>query len=216
MQANPTVTQNEYVVREGALIVSVTDAEGRIVTVSPEFIQVSGYSAEELIGNNHGILRHPDMPSRRCTRTCGRRCTRVVPGRGLMKNRRKNGDYFWDIANATPLREGGAISGYMTIRTKPSAHQIREAEELYAKFATGSDKSLTLIAKAARVRNHWSDRAQSAAQRHRPGPALAGYWLPASRCCWSRAAVAAARSCPAARRCAPWSPGCWPCAACCG
>ncbi len=57
------VTQNEYVVRDGALIVSATDAEGRIVLISPEFIQVSGYSAEELMGNNHGILRHPDTPA---------------------------------------------------------------------------------------------------------------------------------------------------------
>jgi methyl-accepting chemotaxis protein len=144
MQVNQTVTQNEYIVREGALIVSITDLNGKMVTVSPEFIQVSGYTSEELLGQTHGGIRHPDMPAAVYedlwqTLHAGR------PWTGLMKNRRKNGDYYWDIASATPLREGGAISGYMTIRTKPSAAQIREAAELYAKLRDGSDKKLKLI-----------------------------------------------------------------------
>ncbi|MEJ0008911.1 MAG: methyl-accepting chemotaxis protein [Steroidobacteraceae bacterium] len=153
MQVNQTVTQNEYIVREGALIVSITDLKGRMVTVSPEFIQVSGYSSEELLGETHGNIRHPDMPSAVYedlwkTLHAGR------PWTGLMKNRRKNGDYYWDIASATPLREGGAISGYMTIRTKPSAQQIREAEELYAKLRDGSEKTLKLVEGRA-IRTTW-------------------------------------------------------------
>ena len=63
MRDNQQVTQNEYVVRDGALIVSATDLDGRIVLVSPEFIQVSGFSEEELMGKNHGLLRHPDIPA---------------------------------------------------------------------------------------------------------------------------------------------------------
>ncbi len=156
MQVNQTVTQNEYIVREGALIVSITDLNGRMVTVSPEFIQVSGYTSEELLGQTHGGIRHPDMPAAVYedlwqTLHAGR------PWTGLMKNRRKNGDYYWDIASATPLREGGAISGYMTIRTKPSAAQIREATELYAKLRDGSDKKLKLIEGRA-VRMTWRKR----------------------------------------------------------
>jgi methyl-accepting chemotaxis protein len=156
MQVNQTVTQNEYIVREGALIVSITDLNGRMVTVSPEFIQVSGYTSEELLGQTHGGIRHPDMPAAVYedlwqTLHAGR------PWTGLMKNRRKNGDYYWDIASATPLREGGAISGYMTIRTKPSAAQIREAAELYAKLRDGSDKTLKLIEGRA-VRMTWRRR----------------------------------------------------------
>src|SRR5665213_3060827 len=156
MQVNQTVTQNEYIVREGALIVSITDLNGRMVTVSPEFIQVSGYTSEELLGQTHGGIRHPDMPAAVYedlwqTLHAGR------PWTGLMKNRRKNGDYYWDIASATPLREGGAISGYMTIRTKPSAAQIREAAELYAKLRDGSDKKLKLIEGRA-VRATWRKR----------------------------------------------------------
>ena len=153
MQVNQSVTQNEYIVREGALIVSITDLQGRIVTVSPEFIQVSGYSSEELLGANHGSIRHPDMPTAVYedlwkTLHSGR------PWTGLMKNRRKNGDYYWDIASATPIREGGAISGYMTIRTKPSAQQVREAEELYAKLRDGSEKNLRLV-EGRPVRTGW-------------------------------------------------------------
>jgi len=143
------------VVRDGALIVSATDAEGRIVLVSPEFIQVTGFSAEELIGKDHGALRHPDMPAVVYadlwnTLRSGR------PWSGLIKNRRKNGDYYWDIASATPLREGGAISGYMTVRTKPSTQQIREAEQLYRKLAEGTDKSLK-FSEGRVIRSHWSD-----------------------------------------------------------
>jgi methyl-accepting chemotaxis protein len=139
MGPNPTVTQNEYSVREGALIVSITDTNGKIHTVSPEFIQVSGYSSDELIGKDHGILRHPDMPQAVYddlwkTLKAGR------PWSGMMKNRRKNGDYYWDIASVTPLSEGGTLS----IRTKPSAAQIREAESLYQKLRDGSDTTLRL------------------------------------------------------------------------
>ena len=153
MPVNDQVTQNEYIVRDGALIVSITDLNGRIVTVSPEFIQVSGFSSEELMGQNHGSLRHPDMPAAVYddlwkTLRAGR------PWTGLMKNRRKNGDFYWDIANATPLRDGGAISGYMTMRTKPSVQQIREAEELYRKLRDGSDRKLKLSEGRA-IRTNW-------------------------------------------------------------
>ena len=153
MNVNQALTQNEYIVRDGALIVSVTDVNGKIVEVSPEFIQVSGFSAEELIGKDHGSLRHPDVPDAVYTDLwnslhAGR------PWSGLMKNRRKNGDYFWDIANATPLREGGNLSGYMTMRTKPTAQQIREAEELYQKLRHGSEKGLSIV-DGRGVRTNW-------------------------------------------------------------
>ena len=153
MRDNQQVTQNEYVVRDGALIVSATDLEGRIVLVSPEFIQVSGFSEEELMGRNHGLLRHPDIPAAVYedlwkTLRSGR------PWTGVLKNRRKDGDYYWDIASATPLREGGAVSGYMTVRTKPSATQIREVEHLYRKMRDGTDKSLHM-SEGQFVRTSW-------------------------------------------------------------
>jgi methyl-accepting chemotaxis protein len=139
MGPNQTLTQNEYVVREGALIVSITGADGKIVAVSPEFIQVTGYSNEELIGKDHGLLRHPDTPQAVYddlwkTLKSGR------PWSGLIKNRRKNGDYYWDISSVTPLREGGTLS----IRTRPSAQQVRDSEALFHKLREGTDKTLQL------------------------------------------------------------------------
>jgi len=153
MNVNQALTQNEYIVRDGALIVSVTDGNGKIVEVSPEFIQVSGFSAEELIGKDHGSMRHPDVPEA-VYADLWNSLHSGRPWSGLMKNRRKNGDYFWDIANATPLREGGAVSGYMTMRTKPTAQQIREAEELYQKLREGSEKGLSIVDGRA-VRTNW-------------------------------------------------------------
>ena len=106
------LTQNEYIVRDGALIVSVTDVNGKIVEVSPEFIQVSGFSAEELIGKDHSGIRHPDVPEA-VYADLWKSLHSGRPWCGLMKNRRKNGDYYWDIANVTPLpRRRGISSGF--------------------------------------------------------------------------------------------------------
>ncbi len=153
MPVNQTATSNEYIVREGALLVSVTDANGKILAVSPEFIQVTGFSNDELVGKDHGALRHPDTPEAVYedlwkTLRAGR------PWTGLMKNRRKNGDYYWDIASVTPLVEGGVHTGFMTMRTKPSAQQIRESSELFQKLRTGSDKTLRL-SEGRPVRTNW-------------------------------------------------------------
>jgi PAS domain S-box-containing protein len=136
MRVNQPVTQNEYVLREGALIVSTTDLKGRITSVNPEFLQVSGFSEDELIGKAHNIVRHPDMPEAAFadfwqTLQAGR------PWTGLVKNRRKDGDFYWVVANATPVREGGAITGYMSVRTKATAGQIRNADELYRRLSKG-------------------------------------------------------------------------------
>jgi methyl-accepting chemotaxis protein len=153
MPLNQTFTSNEYIIRDGALLVSVTDINGKIITVSPEFVQVTGYSNDEFIGKDHGVLRHPDTPEAvyedlwKTLRT-GR------PWTGLMKNRRKNGDYYWDIASVTPLMEGGRHIGFMTIRTKPSAQQIREAAELFQKLRDGSDKTLRL-SEGRPIRSNW-------------------------------------------------------------
>jgi methyl-accepting chemotaxis protein len=153
MNVNPALTQNEYIVRDGALIVSVTDVNGKIVEVSPEFIQVSGFSAEELIGKDHSGIRHPDVPDA-VYADLWQSLHSGRPWSGVMKNRRKNGDYYWDIANATPLREGGTLSGYMTMRTKPTAQQIREAEELYRRLREGSEQGLSIVDGRA-VRTNW-------------------------------------------------------------
>ncbi|HTY94468.1 MAG TPA: methyl-accepting chemotaxis protein [Steroidobacteraceae bacterium] len=153
MRVDQPVTSNEYAVRDGALIVSITDLQGRITTVSPEFIQVTGFTAEELIGKDHVGMRHPDMPDA-VFEDLWRTLRSGRPWTGLIKNRRKDGDYYWDIASATPLREGGQVTGFLTVRTKPSPQQIREAEQVYRQLRDGSDPGLKLV-EGRVVRTGW-------------------------------------------------------------
>ncbi len=133
MRINTPVTQQEYVLRDDTLIVSTTDLKGRITFVNPEFVQVSGFTETELIGKAHNIVRHPDMPEEAFadfwrTLQAGR------PWMGMVKNRCKNGDYYWVLANATPVREGNAVTGYMSVRTKPAREQVTAAENAYRMF----------------------------------------------------------------------------------
>jgi aerotaxis receptor len=131
MRVNKPVFDVEYQVSESQTIVSTTDLQGRIEYANPYFIEASGYSEEELIGAPHNILRHPDMPPAAFadlwdTMKAG------LPWRGIVKNRRKNGEYYWVIANVTPVIQNGKAIGYMSVRTKPTRAQIETATRLYA------------------------------------------------------------------------------------
>ena len=136
MRSNLPVTQQEYVLRGGMTIVSKTDLKGRITYINDDFIEASGFTVDELIGQPHNIVRHPDMPEEAfedlwATLKAGR------PWTGLVKNRCKNGDHYWVVANATPIREGGSVSGYMSVRTRPTRAQVDAADELYRRFREG-------------------------------------------------------------------------------
>jgi PAS domain S-box-containing protein len=99
---NTPVTSTEYQFKADALIVSKTDTKGKITQVNDQFIEISGFTEEELIGKPHNIVRHPDMPAEAfgdlwSTLKAGK------PWTGAVKNRRKNGDYYWVLASATPV-----------------------------------------------------------------------------------------------------------------
>jgi len=131
MKMNLPVTDVEYPLSDDMLIVSKTDAKGKITFVNREFVEVSGFTEQELVGQPHNIVRHPDMPAEAyenlwATLKAGK------PWTGAVKNRRKNGDYYWVLASATPIWENGQVTGYMSIRTKLPADQRREAEHVYA------------------------------------------------------------------------------------
>ena len=136
MRVNMPVTQVEHQIQDGAFIVSTTDPRGIITFVNDEFVRVSGFSREELLGQPHNLVRHPDMPPAAfadlwTTIQAGK------PWHGLVKNRCKNGDFYWVDVNVTPIREKGATVGYVSIRSKPSASQVREAQRLYARVNKG-------------------------------------------------------------------------------
>ncbi len=131
MRNNGPVTQQEYIVPEGATLVSTTDLKSRITYCNPSFIEVSGYRREELIGQPHNMIRHPDMPQE-AFRDMWATIEGGQPWSALVKNRRKNGDHYWVVANVTPVLEHGEVTGYMSVRTRVTREQVAAAEALYA------------------------------------------------------------------------------------
>lgn len=143
MRNNMPVTDTEYELKDGLSIVSKTDTKGRITYVNPYFVEVSGFTEEELVGAPHNIVRHPDMPPEAFADLWGT-LKSGMPWTGLVKNRRKNGDYYWVLANVTPVREGNQTVGYMSVRTKPGRDLVRAAENLYRTFREGRAGAVTL------------------------------------------------------------------------
>ena len=131
MRSNMPVTGKEYPFPSGRSLVSVTDLKGRITYCNRAFIEVSGFASQELLGQPHSIVRHPDMPPE-AFRDMWATIEQGLPWTGIVKNRRKNGDHYWVVANATPMREGERIVGYLSVRTEPSREQIDAAQALYA------------------------------------------------------------------------------------
>lgn len=143
MRVNMPVTATEYLLQDGESIVSTTDLQGRITYINQDFIRASGFTEEELIGSPHNLVRHPDMPVEAfadlwATLKAG------LPWTGMVKNRRKNGDYYWVMANATPMRQNGTVVGYMSVRVKPTRQQIEAANSIYAKLRESKNHGLTL------------------------------------------------------------------------
>ena len=141
MRNNQPVTNNEYVLRDGTSLVSKTDTKGRITYFNPAFAETSGFSDSELMGAPHNLVRHPDMPEEAFA-DLWQTLKLGLPWNGIIKNRRKNGDYYWVQANATPVREGGKVIGYMSVRNKASQQQIAEAAALYARFKSGQARNI--------------------------------------------------------------------------
>lgn len=133
MKINLPVTDQERHVTPGQELVTQTDLKGRITYVNPAFILVSGFSEDELVGQNHNVVRHPDMPQEAfedlwSTLKLGR------PWCKMVKNRCKNGDFYWVKANVTPVYKKGQIVGYMSVRTSPTDVERHSAEVLYTKL----------------------------------------------------------------------------------
>lgn len=135
MRLNTPVTASEYPFPAGETLVSTTDLKGRITYCNPAFITVSGYAREELLGQPHNMIRHPDMPEE-AFRDMWATIASGQPWSAPVKNRRKDGSCYWVIANVTPLMSGDQPTGYMSVRTAPDRADIERAEELYAVMRT--------------------------------------------------------------------------------
>jgi aerotaxis receptor len=143
MRKNLPVTTTERVIRDGESIVSKTDLQGNITYVNPYFIEVSGFEEGELLGAPQNIIRHPDMPVEAFA-DMWHTLKRGLPWTGLVKNRCKNGDFYWILANVTPVREQGKAVGYMSVRTKASRAQIDGAEEAYRRVREGRANGMAI------------------------------------------------------------------------
>lgn len=130
MKINHPVTDREVLLKEGTTLISRTDIKGRITYVNDEFVEISGFTNDELVGSNHNIVRHPDMPPAAfadlwATLQAG------TPWKGIVKNRCKNGDYYWVEANVIPINKNGITQEYLSVRYTPTREQIQNAEALY-------------------------------------------------------------------------------------
>jgi aerotaxis receptor len=150
MRINMPVTNVERPLKVGEYIVSKTDLKGRITYVNRTFVEISGFSEEELIGKAHNIVRHPDMPPEAYA-DLWRTLQSGKPWRGIVKNRCKNGDHYWVEANANPIWENGKVVGYMSLRTKASRAQIEAASGVYRLFREGKANGLSV--REGRVRH---------------------------------------------------------------
>lgn len=134
LKVNLPVTQREKPYPRGRYIVSKTDLKGIITYANDCFVELSGFSREELIGKNHNLVRHPDMPPQ-AFEDLWRTIKAGLPWRGVVKNRSKDGDHYWVDAFVVPMRENDQIIGYMSVRTEPSREAVRQAEALYRQLS---------------------------------------------------------------------------------
>ncbi|MCW8983590.1 MAG: methyl-accepting chemotaxis protein, partial [Gammaproteobacteria bacterium] len=136
MKINQPVTDNEVELEEGASILSTTDLKGQITYTNDEFIKISGFEKDELLGQAHNIVRHPDMPPKAFD-DLWKTIKNGNSWMGLVKNRCKNGDYYWVDAFATPISRDGVVKEYQSVRSKPTRERINRAEQIYKTISDG-------------------------------------------------------------------------------
>jgi aerotaxis receptor len=162
MRINAPTINREVVLKDHHSIVSTTDLKGRITYANPYFIEISGFTEDELIGKPHNILRHPDMPSA-AFEDMWNTIKQGHAWTGMVKNRCKDGSFYWVVANVTPVIENGQPAGFISVRTKPSQNQIQAADQLYRSINQGNPEKIYfehgqvmrhgLIGRLARLKN---------------------------------------------------------------
>ncbi|RUR42332.1 methyl-accepting chemotaxis protein [Vreelandella populi] len=133
MRNNQPVTQREYVVNDEAVLISRSDLKGRVTFANSTFVEVSGYTRDELLGAGHNLLRHPDMPEAAYA-DFWKTIQSGATWQGIVKNRRKNGDYYWVSATVAPLKDGDRVVGYTSVRRKVSPEAVAQAAPVYAEM----------------------------------------------------------------------------------
>ena len=132
MKPDITPLSRERVMRDEDFIVSKTDARGRITYSNRVFMEFAGYSERELLGAQHNIVRHPDMP-RAVFKLMWETLQSGHEFFGYVKNLASDGSFYWTFANVTPTSDGrGETIGFYSVRRKPRAEGVRYFSDLYA------------------------------------------------------------------------------------
>ena len=144
MKKNLPITDREITVTQNDSILSTTELSGVISYINPDFLKISGFSNDELLGNNHNIVRHPEMPPAAFADLW----STLKEGKswsGIVKNRCANGDFYWVNAYATPIVDiSGKIVEYQSVRTKVEPEEKKRAEQVYSALNAGkSHKALS-------------------------------------------------------------------------
>lgn len=144
MKTNLPVTQREIDYPEHYVFVTKTDPKGIITYANDSFVEISGFTRDELVGKNHNMVRHPDMPPWAFA-DLWETVKKGYPWCGIVKNRAKNGDHYWVKASVSPIKDAGNIIGYISLRKKPTRQEVAEAEKLYKSAAVSAPKVRYLI-----------------------------------------------------------------------
>ncbi len=137
MRKNLPVTNVETILPDNQFIYSRTDLKGVITEANEAFCNISGYSREEMVGAPHNIVRHPDIPEA-AFKDMWQDLKAGRPWRSIVKNRRKDGGFYWVVANVSPVRENGQVVGYQSVRSRPSREEIEAATAAYEKINRGN------------------------------------------------------------------------------
>jgi len=130
-------------------LVSITDKRGIITYANETFIKISGFSEQELVTHNHNIVRHPDMPAE-AFKELWDKLKAGESWRGIVKNRCKDGSYYWVDAFVSPLYEKGQITGYQSVRIKAKPEYITNAQKLYSQIKQGKTASYVMTSQHKR------------------------------------------------------------------
>jgi len=139
MKNNLPITGVELDYPEEIRIISLTDTKGGIIHINDDFVDVCGFNEEELLGRNHNIVRHPDMPPAAFADLWST-LQQGLPWMGVVKNRCKNGNHYWVNAYVTPVQRQGEVVAYQSVRTKPKREWVQRAESLYDDINRGKAK----------------------------------------------------------------------------
>ena len=124
---------NETILDEYAFLVSETNEKGIITFANNDFCKIAGFTLEELIGKPHNVVRHDDMP-KGAFKNLWETVKKGEIWTGYVKNRTKDGGYYWVFATVFPFEGSDGSKGYLSCRRKPTNEEIQKAETLYAQW----------------------------------------------------------------------------------